>query len=162
MTRLIPYILYLLLLATYHVILIEPTQIGAVWLNLAALMVIAVAVYKTEDVAIWFGFFAGLVAYAGDPSTLGWHALALAAVALAAVQLRERLNLASMWSKLYLMLGGVLTHTILAVLIMRPERLFHEIWAVTPLVAVYTTAVAWIFFLFKEGHLSWKRIKSIF
>lgn len=162
MTRLIPYILYLMLLGAHHVLLIDPTRIGNAWIDLAALMVIAVAIYKTEDIAVWFAFFAGLVAFAAGPEKIGFHALALVAVAIITVQLRERLNLASMWSKLYLMLGGVFVHAVLVVLIARPGRFSHEIWSEVPLVAVYTTAIAWVFFLFKEGHLTWTRIKSIF
>ena len=162
MIRLIPYILYLMLLALHQVVLLEATRIGAAWIDLAGLMVISVAIYKSEDIAIWFGFWAGLVAFAGNPALIGWHALALAMVALTACRLRERLNLASMWSKLYLMAGGVIVHAILSILIMRPERFLDEIWSVVPLVALYTTLVAWAFFLFKEGHLTVRRIKSIF
>jgi len=162
MTRLIPYILYLLILAFHRVIAVGPTEIAGAWVDLAGLMVIAVAIYKSEDIAVWFGFWAGIVAFAGNPAELGWHALALAAVAMTAVRLRERLNLASMWSKLYLMFGGVLVHSLLIVLIMRPQRFFTEVWQVAPLVALYTTVVAWLFFLVKEGHLTWRRLKSIF
>jgi len=66
----IPYLIYLLLVALHVVILKDVTTIYTVPLNLSAFLVLAVTLYKDDMTAIWFGFFAGLVMAAGGFSWL--------------------------------------------------------------------------------------------
>jgi hypothetical protein len=63
----IPYILYLLLVGLHVVVLDDMTAVRSAHLNLAAFLVMAVALYKEDVPATWFGFFVGLVAAVGRP-----------------------------------------------------------------------------------------------
>jgi len=97
--RIIAYILYLLLIGMHMVIWKDVTSIFDVVINLPACLVLLVALYKDEVPVTWFGFLAGLVAAAGMPMHIGWYALLMAALALAASFVKERLNLDSLtWS----------------------------------------------------------------
>jgi len=159
--RFIPYFLYLLLIGMHQVIWRDMTSIYGAAVNLAALMVLGVALYKSEVIACWFGFAAGIVLAAGFPNVMGWHALTLAALGLAAYHVKERLNLESFYTKLLLMFVGILLHNILASVI-QSDRYFYQLWLNALAGAIYTTVIAQIFFLFKEGVVTAKKIKSIF
>ncbi|RKX22434.1 MAG: rod shape-determining protein MreD [Candidatus Zixiibacteriota bacterium] len=159
--RVIPYILFLLLVGMHVVFLRDVTSIYGVSPDLPILIVLLVALYKNDTVATWFGFAVGLVAFAALPERFGWYALLMAAVAFAACQVRERLNLESLKAKLLLVAGGVLLHGILIQLIDTAGSL-AALWTLVPAVTVYTTVIAWLFFLFKEGTITFEKTKSIF
>jgi len=162
MTRVIPFILYLLLIAMHEVIVRDATTIYSAAIDLPGLLVLVVAIYKPEIVCTWFGFAAGLVLAAGRPDLFGWHALAMAALALATYHFRERLNLESFYSKLVLILGGVLLHGTLGLAINGGAG-FLYLWLVSVLPsAVYTTAVGWVFFLFIEKKITFQKVKAVF
>lgn len=160
--RIVPYILYLLLISLHVIILNDATRIYTAWVNLPALMVLLVAVYKDDLAATWFGFFAGLIWAGGMPSQMGWYALTMAAVALAACFVRERLNLDSMRAKYLLVLGGVLVHNLFVLIISRSDAFLHLLWANVLLGALYTSIIGWIFFLIKEGRITVQRVKALF
>ena len=162
MTRVIPFILYLILIAFHEVITREATLIVTAGINLSALLVLVVALYKAELTATWFGFFAGLVFMASSPAHLGWHALALAALGLMAYHVREKLNLDSLYAKILLVFGGVLVHNLMVLVLEGPTDFLFRLVTVVLAGAVYTTAIAWVFFLFKEGYITWARVKSLF
>ena len=162
MTKLIPFILYLLLIAVHEVMIREATTIYSAAINLPGFLVLAVAIYKPEIVSIWFGFAAGLVMAAGRPDLFGWHALTMAALGLVTFHFRERLNLESLYSKLVLIFGGVLLHNSL-LLTINGGGGFLYLWLVSALPgAVYTAAVGWIFFLVKEKKITYEKAKAIF
>jgi cell shape-determining protein MreD len=159
----IPYLLYLLLIGLDAVILKDTIAIYTASINMPVLVVLTVALYKNEVAAVWFGFFAGLVASAGGPpALLGWQALIMAALAATGSFVRERLNLDSLRARLLVVLTGVLLHNLISLALSRsdgwPVFLFSYVLAG----AVYTTVLAWLFFLVKEGRLSAEKIKAIF
>ncbi len=161
--KLIPYILYLLLVAFYEVILRDLTSIYGVALGLPVLLVLAVAVYKSELSAIWFGFAVGLVTAATSrPELSGWYALATAGLGSAAFHLRERLNLESLASKLLLVFGGALVYNVVMTVINRPDGFFFTLGTSVIPGALYTTVVAWVFFQFSEGRMTPQKMKAMF
>jgi rod shape-determining protein MreD len=131
-------------------------------INLAALAVVLVGLYKEATTAAWFGFAAGLVLAADAPDMMGWHGLALTVLGIAANQLREAVNLESIDARLAAVGGGVLLHNIACALFDQSGDFLHLLWAQCLGGAVYSMAVAWIFFMIKDGKLSFKRIKSVF
>jgi rod shape-determining protein MreD len=160
--RIIPYIIYLLIVALHQVALKDITALWGAPLNMTALIVLAVALYKSEVTAGWFGFFAGLVMAAGTPALMGWHALILAAVGLAGYQFRERLNLESFASRVLFIFGGVLSHNVVVLIVNGSDALFYRLWANALPGAVYTTIAGVVFLLFKDGVITYKKFKSIF
>jgi len=162
-TRVIPFILYLFLIAADQVMLKEFTAVYSAQINVAALLVLAVAVYKQELVAARFGLAAGLVLAAGHPALMGWQALWLVGLGLLAFHTREQLNLESLYARLLLVLGGVIVHNLLVLVTTSgiTEFWYSLITTVLP-GAVYTTLVAWLFFLFKEGRITWAKVRALF
>jgi len=160
--RMIPYLVYLLLIACHQVILKDLTDIYGVSLSLTAFIVMAVAISKSELTSIWFGFVAGLVMLAGRPELMGAGAIITAMLGLAAFHICERLNLESLYSKLILVLVGTVLYNSLLLLTMNWPELFHLfIVSVIPS-AIYTTALAWIYFLVREGRLTFRKLRSVF
>ncbi len=160
--RTVPYILYLLMIGLHVVVLREITSVYSVSVNLAALTVLAVALYKSELTAMWLGVMVGLVMAAGDPSHLGWYALMYGMLGLLGYHVRERLNLDSLYAKLLLVIGGVLLVNIVSLTVVGMEDFLSRLFTVAAAGALYTTFVGWVFFLFKEGIITLKKIKSIF
>lgn len=162
MTRTLPFILYLLLVGLHVVVIESATAVYTARINLAAMMVLAVAIYKPELVVIWFGFAVGLVLSAASPALVGWHALWLAGLGLVAFQTREKLNLDSLYAKLLLVAGGVFLHNVMVLITNGAVDFWYQL-AVNALPgAVYTTVPAWLFFLFKEGRITGAKIKAMF
>jgi len=161
--RVIPFILYLLLIAAHQVILRDITAVYTANINLTALMVLTVAVYKPELVAAWFGFAAGLVLAAGSPDLLGWHALWLTGLGTVAFHAREKLNLDSLYARLLLVVSGVMVHNLLVLITsFRTVDFWYSLVTAALPGAVYTTLIAWLFFLFKEGHITWAKVRALF
>ncbi|MDH3889850.1 MAG: hypothetical protein OEV49_02100 [candidate division Zixibacteria bacterium] len=162
MTRALPFVLYLFLMGLHVVVLSGVTAIYTAQINLAALLVLAVAVYKSELVATWFGFAVGLVLASGSPDLVGWHVLWLAGLGLAAYHARERLNLDSLYARLLLIVGGVFLHNILILLTNGGVDFWYQLTAIALPGAVYTALPAWLFFLIKEGRITITKIKALF
>lgn len=160
--RILPYLLYLLLIAMWVVVFQDITHIYRAGINLPMFIVLAVALYKEELQATWFGFAAGVVAFAARPELIGWHALIMAAIGLAAANVKVRLNLESLKAKLLLIVGGVLVHNVLVVLLNRAQEFLPMLWSSALPGALYTMVVAWVFFLFREGLITRERIKAMF
>ncbi|MCK4573503.1 MAG: hypothetical protein KAU36_03985 [candidate division Zixibacteria bacterium] len=164
MMRVIPFLLYLWLIALHEVFLGDITAVYGVSINLTVLMVLLVALYKSELVTVWFGFLAGLVGFAGLPQSglLGWQALLLALIGMVAYHMRQRLNLESLFSRLMLVFGGVLVHNIM-LLILNPSGGFFLLLLTKALPGtVYTLVIAWLFFLVKDRRLTLEKLKSNF
>lgn len=162
MTKAIPFILYLLLIALHEVITRDVTAIATSAINVAALVVLVVGIYKREMVVVWFGFAAGLVLVPERPDVLGWHALVLAAVGLATFHVRERLNLESLYSWLVLIFGGVLLHNVLVLVINGGHSLAYLCLVSALPGAAYTAAIGWLLFLLKEKKITYQKIRSLF
>jgi len=159
----IPYVLYLLLVAAHVVILRDLTAINTATLNLPALMVLLVALYKDDVKATWFGFLAGLVMAAGGPPwQLGWQALIMASLALGSCFVRVRLNLDSFSARLLFVFGGVMLHNLIVLIIESTDVFFFYLISYALAGAVYTTVLAWLFFMFKEKRITVARVRALF
>lgn len=162
MTKYIPYLLYLWLIAFFQVILKDATAIYGVSINLPMLLVMLVAVYKSEMATIWFGLFVGLTAYAGSGFNLGYQVFYFCVFGFLAYHLRERLNLESLFARLLLVISGVFAHNLIMVLTETPDKFLVEIFLRALPSAVYTTIIAWFFFMVREERITYKKFKSIF
>jgi len=160
--RAIPYLIYLFCVAMWVVIWRDVTSIFGVTVNVPALFVLGVALYKEEMTTVWFGFLVGLVMGAAMPAKLGWLAISTAALALAGYHVKERINMDSMWAKVSMVAGGVLIHNIVILLVVQPAGFLTLLWSSALPGTVYTTLVGWLFLLVKEGVVTWKKIKAIF
>ncbi len=163
--RVIPYILYLFLIAGYRVLLAEPFTIGMAQIYFSALIVLLVALFKPFEEALWFAFVAGLVFDAPDPSRLGVHVLIFSVLAVATSQMKVHLNLESMKSQMLVIICGLLVYSIPHTLIYLTSGasafLILLVKAAIP-GTIYTAVFGWLFFMFQSGRLSYARIRSIF
>ncbi len=163
MTRVIPYLLYLVLIAAHEEILRDAVAIYGAEINLSGLIVLLVAMYKSERTAMWFGFAAGIVMAAGLGPAMGWQALVLAALGVAVFQVQHHLDLTSVASRLLVVFGGVVIHNTLSLIIMEgTEGLGHSFLARAFPGAVYTMLLAWLFFLVKDKRITYQKIKALF
>ncbi len=162
MTKYIPYLLYLWLIAMHQVFLADVTSIFGAKINLAVLIVLLIAMYKKEVTATWFGLLVGLIGFAGITEISAWQTLAMALIGLIAFHLKEKMNLDSLFARVSLIFGGVLVHNIILLLLEVNDNLFGSIiqYAITG--AVYTTIIGTIFFLIKDGIFTFEKTKTIF
>lgn len=162
MIRVIPFILYLLLVGFHQTIFKDLTQIFYASINIPVLLVLAVAIYKSELTSVWFGFLVGLVMASTMPSNMGLQSLTLALIAFAAFHIRGKLNLDSLLSRLALVAGGVLVHNVVSLVIDQSEGILFLLWSSALVGTLYTTFAGWLFFLVMDGKLTAKKIKAIF
>ena len=162
MTKYIPYLVYLWLLGMHQVFFKDLTSILGATINLTILIVLLLAIHKSEVVVIWFGFFAGLVSFAATSTMLGWHVLIITIIGLIACQIKNRLNLDSLYAKLLLVLGGVSVHNILTLALSQTDDFLWLILVKTIPGAIYTSIIAYLYFVVKEGKVTPQKIKSIF
>ena len=159
--KVIPYIFYLLIISFHEVILRNSTAIVGITIDLPALIVLTIALYKSEIAAVWFGFVAGVVMSAGNPVTMGYNAMVLAALALITFHARERLNLDSFAAKLILVIGGVLLHSIVIILVLQPSEFVYQVWRFALPGTIYTGLVSIIFLFFLEGLVTGRRVRAL-
>lgn len=160
--RILPYILYLFLIAFFEVILKNLTSIYGVSINLTALIVMLVAIYKSEVISLWFGFVAGLVMAAGAVEFHVLPALITSGLGLAAFHAWRRLNFESVYSKLLVVFIGTFLHYLLLLLVEGGASFFYVVLIKALPGAIYTTVIAYFFFLIVEGRISYQKIKSLF
>ncbi len=160
--KIFPYIIYLLIIALFKVILQDLTTIYGVSINITALLVMTVAIYKSEMISLWFGAAAGLVLSAGTPQLFGGYVFITAALGISIYHIRERLNLESLYSRLLLIFIGVIPYSVLILLINSIDGFGYLLITNILPGAIYTTAIGWIFFLIKEDRLTIFKIKSLF
>ena len=137
MIGLIPYLLYFWLVAMHQVFLADVTSVFGVTINLSALLVIAVALYKQEIEVGWFGFFVGLVTYSSLVGSLGWHCLFMAALGVVAYNMRTKMNLESVYSRLLIVFVGVFIQNIFALAVIKADGFFLLLWTHALTGAVY-------------------------
>lgn len=160
--RAIPYVFYLLLITAYQVLLQDIISIYGVVVNLAALAVVLVALYRDTVPAAWFGFFCGVVSAAGLPQVLGYYSLAMALLAVGVGYVRVQLNLDTIRPRLLLAAGAILLYNLVCVAASYVEGFPPLSWSSAILGAVYTSLVAWPFFLIKGGVVTVKKLRAIF
>ena len=165
MTRAIPYILYLFLIAAYRTLLADVFSIGPAEIYLTPLLVMLVALHKEYATSLWFGFTAGIVFDAMDPSHMGIQMVILAFLGVVTSQAKERFNLESMKSLMLLLTIGLLIFSLPYTLIYTTSgvrefgRLFIRV--AIPSVA-YTAVIGWLFFMIKTGRISYQKVKELF
>jgi rod shape-determining protein MreD len=163
--RFVPYLLYLFLIAFYRTILAELLSIMWVEIYLSALIVLLVALNKDCLTALWFGFAAGLIYDAPDPSYMGVHMIILAIIGVVAAQVKDHFNLESMKSRILLVLAGLFVYSIPRLLVYSHfgKSEFVGIFLQGPVLSViYSALIGWIFFVTRSGRISYKKLKSLF
>ena len=158
----IPYIFYLYLLGFHVTILSDITSIFGVTIDLAALMVCLIAIYKNELSALWFAIAAAIVAGAMKLEIMPWEMLFLGALALAVRHLSVRLNLDSTASKLLLLAGGLLFHRLALTLAISPADFFTLLYRYIIPSVIYTWCLGWLYFLYRDGRITWAKFKALF
>ena len=154
--------LYLWLVAMHQVFLADVTAIFGVHLNLPVLLVLIMPLFKSEVVSCWFGFLVGAVAMAGLTSLMGWNALVMTVLAFLAFHTKDKMNLESVYSKLLMVFVGVLIYNIINLVMIRTDGIFILLGAKALTGALYTTLIAWLFFLVKEGKITFQKFRAIF
>jgi rod shape-determining protein MreD len=165
MLRLVPYVLYLFLIAFFRLSLSDFLSIGPAKIFLTILLVELIALNKDYFVSMWFGCAAGLVYDAQDPTHLGVHMIVLSFIGLATAQVKDRLNLESMRSKLILIMMAVSLYSIPYVLVYETSgtsQFFLIMIRMAIPSIIYTTIVGGLFFMFQSGQLSYEKLKTIF
>ncbi len=162
MVKYIPYILYLLLIGLHQVILKDWTQINAAFINLPLMIVLCIGLYKTEITTGWFAFLVGIVISAGNYEMIGWQALLVTAIAISSFNICTHLNLESIFSRVLVVTSGVFIHNVITLMIEGFDNFFIRVWSVALLGAIYTSLLAWLFFLFKDEKITYKKFKEIF
>lgn len=160
--RIIPYLIYLLLVGLNQVIFRDLVSIYGAAIDVTALTVLLVAIYKSEETSAWYGFFCGIVAFADFAGILGWYALVTAGLGVVGYHVRNRLNLDSLYTRILLVFGGVLVYNVVVLIIGGGYGFLHQVWSNALPTAVYTTMVAVLFFLFKDGRITFRKLRSIF
>ena len=162
MTKYLPYFIYFWLIAMHQVFLADVTSIFGAKINLAVLIVLLVAVYKTEITAVWFGLFVGIIGFAGITEISAWHALVMALIGLIGFHLKEKMNLDSLFARVSFIFCGVFVHNIILLLLEINEGFLSSVANYALTGAFYTTIIGMIFFLIKDGIFTYEKTKSIF
>ena len=160
--KFIPYALYLWLIGFHDVIGRDVTSIYGCSINVAALLVLLVAYHKSEVAAAWFGLMVGLIVSAGRPELLGWTSLLFAFGGVVAYHVKDKLNLDSMYARVLLILGGVLLINVLQYFQFGENSFWLSLLTQILPGTFYTMIIGWLFFLIKDGHFTYQKIKSIF
>lgn len=163
--RLIPYLLYLYLIAFYRTNLIELLSIGPAQIYLTALAVILVALHKDYLTAIWFACAAGFIYDAPDPAYLGVSMIILSIIGMGVSQAKDQFNLDSLKSRFLLILAGLLVYAIPHTLIYTTsgsEEFFRLLFGVSLPGILYTALVGWLFMMIQSRRFSFAKLKSIF
>jgi hypothetical protein len=67
-----------------------------------------------------------------------------------------------LWSKLLLVFAGVAVHNIVVLAMSRGDAVLLLLATRALTGAIYTSIIAWIFFLFSEGKITFQKFKAIF
>lgn len=162
MSKYIPYLIYLWLIALHNVFLADLTSIFGIKINLTILIILLVTVFKAEIDILWFSFVAALVAYAGMNEMLAIYILLTTGLAITAYHLKERMNLEATPAKLLFVLSGVVIHNIILLILSGLDNFFILLVKQGLLGSVYTSIIAWVFFMAKEKRITFRKLRSIF
>ena len=158
----IPYILYLFLLTFHDTILVELISIKGVVIDITILLVVLVSMYKSEEESLWFGFMAGLVTGAMDISTMPVQIVTIVIIATLANQMAVRINLESIISRVIILSSAVVVHKIVMTLTVSGTEFFYILITSVLPAAVYTLIVGLIYFMLKDGRITWQKVKALF
>jgi len=160
--KLIPYLLYLLLLAFHDTILVELISVKGITMDITILMVVLVALYKSEEEAIWFGFFAGMVAGATDVSLMPYEIIVVLIIAAISNQMANRINLDSLISRIIILASAVILHRAVVTLMVSSEEFFFVFFRFIVPAAAYTMIAGLVYFMIKDGRITWQKMKALF
>ena len=162
MISLLPYIFYCFLIGFHQIILKDITALYAFEINLPALIVVLIAMHKTEIPAVWFGFTAGIIVATVSPELMGWHALFLAVIAYVTSHLSERMNLESFFTRITIVVAAIFLHSAFTEILLQSEA-FYDLLILSILPGtIYTSLVASVYFLLEDGKFSIEKLKESF
>jgi hypothetical protein len=156
----IPYILYLVLIAFHQVVFRDATSILGITINLPAIIILSVALNKSEFIACWFAFFGAIIMCAGTPLVMGMQALLLVILSLILCHVRERLNLDSMVTKLSLLMVGILLHNIFSIVINQSVEFVYQLWRFALPGTIYTGIAAYLLYGLSSSALFGRRSRG--
>jgi rod shape-determining protein MreD len=162
MTRYLPFLIYLFVIAGHQTLTLELTSIFGATVNLAGIMVIMVAMFRSEMEALWFGFAAGLVVGTSQIPLMGWFAMSLALLGMVAYYIKESMNIESFYSRLVVLLIGLIVQNLFMALATNPEEFIHLAWSWALPSGIYSSLIAWMILLVRDGSLSPRSFRSIF
>jgi len=160
--RILPYLFYLYLLGLHVTILNDVTAIYGVTVDLAALLVILVALHKGDLTALWFALVVGIVVGSLRLDLMPWEMLILGAISLAIHQCSRRMNLESLTSRLLLLGGFLLLHKLTISLVLSTSDFALVLIRQVVPGTVYTLLFGWLFLLYRDGRLTWDKLKALF
>jgi hypothetical protein len=160
--KIIPYLLYLYLLAFYNTILSAILSVYGAAIDLTAITVGMVALYKRESTVLWFAFFAGIVAGTTRPEIMPWEILLLTGFGIFINQLSIKINLDSMASRMIVLGGFFIVHKALISILMSSEAAFFVICRYVIPSTLYSLVISGVFFLVVDGYLTWPKFKALF
>ena len=160
--RLIPYILYLFLLAFHLTILRDITHIYGAYIDLAVLMVALVALYKSEMTAFWFALCVAIISGTLRLDLLPWEMIILIIPALIVNQISARINLESLTSRMILVAGFLLVHQGVLALIVSGGDFFLLLYKSILPTIIYSLIIGWFIFQILDGRITWKKTKTLF
>ncbi len=160
--KVIPYILYLSLLAFFYSILSGLTIICGASIDLAVILVMLIAIYKSELTALWFAVFAGIIAGTIRLDLMPWEILILAVAALVINQVSRRMNLESIISRMIILGGFALIHGVAINLIIYSDDIIFTFYRISLTSAVYTMVIGWLIIMCLDGRITLAKFKALF
>lgn len=159
--RAIGYVLYLVLIAFHEVIFRGATSIAGCTIDLTAIIVFSVALYRSEGETVWFALIAAMVMSAGTPLSMGYHVLTLLIISIVIFQAREQLNVESMVTRLAMLVVGVFLHSVIVLALLRPSDFFYQLWRFALPGTIYTGAIAYLIYTLIVARFSGSRGRSM-
>jgi hypothetical protein len=160
--KVIPYILYLYLLAFHETVLSDLIGVYGATVNLVVLMVVMVALYRNVSTALWFAACAAIIVGTPHPGLMTWQMLTLVTLSLVVSRISGRVNLESLSSRLLILGGFLLIHQgVISFLTSSDNPLFVIYRMILP-TAVYSLVIGWIIFLMIDGRVTWRKVKALF
>lgn len=162
---LIPYTIYLFVIAFFRPQEHHVFSIAGAEIFVAPLLVMILALNKSSFVSLWFGVAAGLIYDSYDPSHMGVHLLILATLGLGVSIFKSQFSLESIKNRIIFISIGLLLYSIPYLLIYKTsgtsEFLAGFLTVSLPGV-IYSAFVGGLFFMLQSGRLSFRNIKAMF
>lgn len=160
--KIIPYIIYLFLLAFHYTIFSELISIYGAVVDLTVLLVALIAIYRGKTTTLWFAFAAGIVAGTTRPDLMPYEILILCSGGLIINRLCLRINLESITSRLIIIGGLLVFHAVVINLILFAGELPYMLWRSVFPDTFYSLLIVWPILLSFDGRITWSKIKALF
>ncbi len=159
--RLLPYVVYLYFISFDQVIFGDFLAIHGARLCVSSLMIITVALYKSDGIAMWFGAAVAFLVNTSDAPAAGASMILAALVVIAASRLKNRLNLESLSARMAIVIVGATILEVTQILFAGVGDIGFTIVRYTLPSVAYTTIVGFFLFLVLDGHISVGRFKQL-